>query len=210
MSGKIQDLKGKRFDKLLVVAFVEIGKTGNARWDCVCDCGRHTIVYGSSLKKNIPHSCPHCKNVSFWEKKETHRESKTRLYNIYYNMRKRCENENAVNYENYGGRGITVCDLWRNSYEAFSDWAHRNGYTDKLTLDRIDSNGNYSPDNCRWVTYKEQGLNTRANNRITFNGETLTVTEWADKLGIKRATLCTRLKTYGWPVERALTEPTLR
>lgn len=210
MAGKVQNLKGNKYDRLLVLDFIGIGNDGKARWDCVCDCGRHITMSGSILKKDRSHSCPHCKNVSFWSRKETHRESKTRLYSIYYNMRKRCENDNAVNYDNYGGRGITVCELWRSSYEAFSNWAHENGYTDELTLDRIDSNGNYCPENCRWVTYKEQGLNTRANNRITFNGETMTLTEWADKIGIKRSTLCTRLKTYGWPVERALTEPVSR
>jgi hypothetical protein len=121
-------------------------------------------------------------------------------------MRKRCEKENAVNYHRYGGDGISVCAEWK-TYESFSAWAHTNGYSEELTLDRIDGTKGYSPDNCRWATYREQALNTKSNHRITYNGEELTLSEWADRLGIPRSTLCSRLKQYGWSVERALTTP---
>jgi hypothetical protein len=120
-------------------------------------------------------------------------------------MRKRCEKENAVNYYRYGGDGISVCAEWK-TYEAFSAWAHANGYSEELTLDRIDGTKGYSPDNCRWATYEEQAHNTRSNRRISYNGEELTMSEWAKRFGLNTTTLFARLKR-GWSVEKALTTP---
>lgn len=204
MSGKIKDLKNQRFDKLVVLCFDGMDKSGNARWLCRCDCGETVSISAPSLKAKRPHSCPRCKSISNWEKRSTHRESKTRLYNIYYGMKHRCEKAYSVNFHNYGGRGITICDEWKN-YEAFAEWAHSNGYSDTLTLDRIDNDKGYSPSNCRWVTYREQSNNTRSNHWISFNGETRTLSEWARLLGINKSTLCERLNRRGWSVERALT-----
>ena len=206
MSGKVKDLTHQRFDKLVVISLAGKDKSGNAKWLCKCDCEGTVTLSAPSLKANRPHSCYHCRNIKRWASCDTHRESKTRLYSIYHNMRTRCEKENAINFHRYGGDGISVCDEWK-TYEVFSAWAHSNGYSEELTLDRIDGTKGYSPDNCRWVTYGEQALNTKSNHRITYNGEELTLSEWADRLGIPRSTLCTRLKQYGWSVERALTTP---
>jgi hypothetical protein len=114
-------------------------------------------------------------------------------------------NPNNHNYAYYGGRGISVCADWE-SYEAFRDWAVVNGYQADLELDRIDNDGNYEPSNCRWVPRKKQANNMRKNRVITYNGETHSLSEWAEITGIKRATLSNRINTYGWSVERALTE----
>lgn len=123
-------------------------------------------------------------------------------------MRQRCTNENCINYKNYGGKGICVCDEW-NDFENFYNWAISNGYEEHLTIDRISSNGDYTPHNCRWVTQKEQ-QNNRTNNRlIEFCGEIHTLGEWSSITGIRYETIWRRLK-YGWSVEQALTTKCFR
>lgn len=122
-------------------------------------------------------------------------------------MIKRCHKPNFERYSDYGGRGIEVCLEWRNSFENFRDWAMENGYKENLTIDRIDTNGNYEPSNCRWSTYKVQGNNTRRNHFIEFNGECHTMAEWAEIKGMKLQTLSNRINQYGWTIEKALTEP---
>lgn len=118
-------------------------------------------------------------------------------------MRERCFNENNPEYGRYGGRGIDVCTEWA-VYEAFRDWALANGYAENLSIDRIDNDGNYCPENCRWATAKQQANNTRKTHLITFNGETHSVSEWARILNIKQSTLRMRINNYGWSVEDAL------
>lgn len=117
----------------------------------------------------------------------------------------RCESQGVQEYKDYGGRGILVCDEWHD-YNTFKSWALNNGYTNTLTLDRIDVDGNYTPGNCRWTTYKVQANNTRTNRMLTYNGETHTMSEWADLTGMPYQRLNTRIY-LGWSVERALTEP---
>lgn len=131
---------------------------------------------------------------------------KARLYSIYNNMRQRCINKNRWDYPYYGGRGITICPEWADSFPAFMAWALENGYGPTLTLDRVKSDGPYSPTNCRWATRKEQANNRRTTKLITMDGRTLSITQWAEELGIEPCTLWRRLQK-GWPVERALTEP---
>lgn len=132
---------------------------------------------------------------------------KTRIYSIYKGMKDRCRYKTNDNYERYGGRGIRVCEEWLADYMNFYNWAINNGYKEGLTLDRIDPNKNYEPDNCRWATYKEQANNTRRNNYITYNNKTHTLTEWSEILGIKRSTLSNRIVTKKWDIEKALTTP---
>ena len=136
---------------------------------------------------------------------KSHGESKTRLYRAWQNMKARCYRKSTREYNNYGGRGITVCDEWIHSYENFKGWSIQNGYSDNLTLDRIDVNKGYSPDNCRWITNKEQQNNKRDNVIYTFNGETLTLAQWSEKLGICYKTLQKRIRNWG--VEKALATP---
>lgn len=127
-----------------------------------------------------------------------------RLHTIWHDMKYRCNNPNCHAYKNYGGRGITVCKEWEDSYDAFVDWALSNGYNDSLTIDRIDNNKEYSPDNCKWSTYKEQGNNTRSCHRISYNGETHTIAEWGTIMGISPTTIRTRL-CCGWNEIDAIT-----
>ena len=132
-----------------------------------------------------------------------HNMCNTRLYRIWKNMKDRCCNKNNVKYQNYGGRGICYCDEWA-EFEAFGNWALKNGYTDILTLDRIDANGNYEPSNCRWITIQQQQYNKSTNHLITYDGQTQTLTEWADERRIKRNTLDARINRSKWSIGRAL------
>lgn len=129
-----------------------------------------------------------------------------RLYGIWVNMKSRCYNPNVKAYPRYGGRGITICDEWKDNYKAFDTWARANGYREDLTIDRIDVDGNYEPSNCRWLTREEQNQNRRDNVYLELNGESHCITEWARITGIGQSVLSNRLKR-GWSVEKALTYP---
>lgn len=132
-----------------------------------------------------------------------------RLKGIYYGMKERCYSPNCHKYEIYGKRGIRICNEWLSSPGTFEEWALNNGYSDKLTIDRIDVNGNYEPNNCRWITAKEQMSNMRRNRFITYNGETHTLTEWAEKIGISEPRLWHRLEN-NYPLELLFTNKDLR
>lgn len=128
----------------------------------------------------------------------------TRIYNIWRSMRQRCFNSNCISFKNYGGKGVTVCKEWDESFKSFFEWAESSGYADGLTIDRIDVNGDYEPSNCRWITQKEQQNNRTNNRKIEFQGETHTLGEWASITGIRLSTIWARLDS-GWSVEKALT-----
>jgi len=178
------------------------GRPSIKMWDCVCRCGVERQVRDSELRRLGSTSCG-CFNR---EISSTHHATKTRLYEIWHGLKQRCNNPKSKDAHNYGARGIKVCDEWNENFEAFRDWANNNGYLDSLTLDRIDVNGPYSPDNCKWSTIKEQSRNTRVNHLLRFNGEDKTIAEWAEITGIKYYTLANRIYN-GWSVERALTQP---
>ena len=139
----------------------------------------------------------------------THGMSGTRIYECWTDMKRRCYNTKNKRYQNYGGRGIEVCDEWRNDFRAFHDWAMRHGYTDDLTLDRIDVNDNYHPSNCRWLSRAEQMRNTTKNHYITAFGETKTMTEWSEIYGVHRDVIKDRLNKLHWGAEEAISLPTL-
>lgn len=134
---------------------------------------------------------------------KTHQKYGTRAYWAWANMKSRCFNPNNIRFHRYGERGITVCDRWM-SFESF--YADMGDCPPGMTLDRIDNDGNYEPGNCRWATVREQSQKTSRIRFLTFNGETLSLAEWARRLGIRANTLTMRLNTYGWPLEKALTK----
>lgn len=199
MARKI-DLTGKRFGRLTVVEEAP-SKNGRAMWRCVCDCGNEKVVGRQNLMDGMTKSCG-CLRIKF---PTLHGMAKSRICVEWRSMKQRCYTQKAENYYLYGGRGITVCDEWKD-FEKFYAWAMDNGYTDELTLDRIDNNGPYAPWNCRWVTYKEQANNTRRNFRICYNGETKTLQEWSDIIGIKRQTIKHRIDS-GWDIEDVFNVP---
>lgn len=134
---------------------------------------------------------------------KTHGMSNTRLYNIYDNMKSRCYRKSNTEYKRYGARGITVCEEWLDDFMNFYNWAINNGYDDNLSIDRIDTNGNYEPSNCRWATPREQANNTRMTKFITFNGVKHSISEWADITGIKPCTIAYRLRK-NYPTDKIL------
>lgn len=139
----------------------------------------------------------------------THGDSGTRLYNIWSTMWQRVSNPNTINYQLYGGKGVKVCVQWKD-YVNFKEWAINNGYCDELTLDRIDSNGNYEPKNCRWVSWYVQGNNRSNNHIITYKGRTQTLSQWAREIGMSPKTLSRRIVDKKWGIERALSTPIMK
>lgn len=201
----LKDLTGQRFGRLTVIMRAEnIGK--KTAWLCQCDCGNTKIVSGSNLHGKQVMSCgclgEEVRAVNC-ESRQTHGQSYTRLYTIWIGMKQRCFYKKHKHFKRYGGRGITVCDEWKDSFESFYKWAMENGYSDELTIDRIDVNGNYCPENCRWATYKEQNNNTSSSHFLTYNGETKTVAEWSEIVGIPKSTIFNRIKR-GLPTEKVL------
>lgn len=159
------NLIGERFGRLTVIGRAPNNKKGNTMWNCLCDCGKTTTVVAYSLKKGRTQSCGcyHSECVAKTNKntKTTHGEKKTRLYRIWHGMKQRCFNPNDKDYEKYGGRGITICDEWKEDFCKFRDWALDNGYSHELSIDRIENDGNYEPNNCRWATQSQQNSNRR-------------------------------------------------
>ena len=195
---QVHDLTGQQFGKLTVICRVGSNKRGRAMWKCVCECGRTSIVVGTNLISGKTHSCGCLSRKHGKARKE-------RLYNIWVGMRQRCRDKNSKDYKRYGGRGIAVCPSWED-YRTFRDWAMSSGYEDTLTIDRIDSNGNYEPNNCRWASYKEQNNNLRSNVMVIYEEEEMTMKQLAEKVGMSYTLLKQRL-SRGWTVEKAVNTP---
>ena len=199
----VMDLTGQRFGMLTVLERAG-HKRNRVAWRCRCDCGKETIVCALDLRSGDVKSCGCMKGSWIAKSKLKHGMAGTRLYRVWAGMKDRCLNKNEKEYHNYGERGIKVCDEWM-EFEPFQKWALANGYSDKLTIDRIDVNGDYTPKNCRWATYKEQANNKRNNRFVEFNGRRQTIAQWAEEIGINWATLFERLSRHS--VEEALTVP---
>ena len=205
--GKLIDLTGKTFGRWKVIERGPNNKTNHVMWLCECQCEKKTkkFIAGGDLRLGKTKSCG-CYNSEIASERKTHGLSNTRLYHIWHDMKRRTLNLNCSTYDEYGGRGIKVCKEWMR-LENFIDWAIKNGYQDNLTIDRIDVNGDYCSENCRWATNIEQANNKRTNNFLEFNGKKLTVAQWSKLLGIKYETLRYRIFILGWNVEKALTTP---
>jgi hypothetical protein len=163
---KLIDRTGNKYHHLTVMSRAG-SNGGKATWNCVCVCGTHTVVSGSDLTTGNTRSCGCLRVKVSTESLTTHGGRKTRLYRIWCAMKGRCLNPNSSDYVYYGGRGITVNEDWINSFAVFRDWALAAGYTDNLTIERVEVNGNYCPENCAWVTQQVQTRNRRKTSRKT-------------------------------------------
>lgn len=204
--GNIIDITGQRFGMLRVIGRGEekIIPSGAKRilWKCECDCGNTRVVEGGALRSGRVFHCGRKFHPTV-----KHGLHNDRLYGIWKTMKTRCFNPNCEKYRNYGGRGITVCDEWKEDFQAFYDWAIANGYSDELTIERNNVNGDYTPENCCWIKLEEQARNKTTNIRLEYNGETHILAEWSKITGISESELSYRVKS-GWSVEKTLTTKT--
>lgn len=201
--GKLIDLTGQRFGRLTVIERAHNTKDGRPKWNCLCDCGNLTVVRGKELRSGGTSSCGCLRVEKTVERSTIHGKRHTRLYRIWQGMVARCENPNADRFGRYGGRGIVVCDEWRKNFQMFYDWAMNNGYRDDLSIDRIDNNKGYYPNNCRWSTDKEQRRNKSTTHYVEYDGEKRSLMEWCEIYQVKYHKVKERLR-LGWTIEEAL------
>lgn len=194
-----KDITGQKFGRLTVIKISHKNKQRKYKWLCKCECGNFLKVWGGNLKNGHTKSCGCLQQENRGQANITHGMRKTLEYNVWATMKDRCFNKNAPNYKIYGKRGITICKRWEKFENFFTDMGKR---PKGMSIDRINNNGNYEPENCQWATQKEQCRNTRKNRMLTFQGKTLCMAEWAERLGINYKCLWKRLNT-GWSVERA-------
>lgn len=183
--GKLIDMVGVKFNGCEVIRRAK-NKEGvsSAVWECRCFCGKTFDAKGTAIRNGKRSSCGCGRSVSLSKRNYKHGGTKTRLFTTWINMRNRCYNEKNDAYERYGGRGIEVCEEWRNDFLSFREWAEENGYNDTLTIDRIDNDSGYYPENCRWVGYDVQNQNKRNAVRVPFRGELMSRKEVSEITGL--------------------------
>ena len=211
--GTFVDITNQKYGRLTVIKRAEdrVSPAGKHRvmWTCQCECGRIKDISADNLKGGKTLSCGCLQKQRVQETIGKHGDTDSRLYNVWSAIKRRCYKDYEPKFSRYGGRGIKMCDEWRDDYTAFMEWSLANGYRydmqrGECTLDRINNDGDYSPDNCRWVSLKKQANNRATNRYITFNGETHTIAEWADIVHIPYERLYQRITKYGYEFERAI------
>lgn len=196
----VNDLTGKRFGRLEVIGFHDTGSR-KTYYVCQCDCGNVKVIRADALVGGMTKSCGCLKKEQDkinLTANHSHKMSGTRLYEIWQGMKSRCYKKHDARYGRYGGRGVIVCEEWKNDFKAFYDWAISNGYSDKLTIDRIDNNGNYEPKNCRWATMKEQCNNRNSNINITIGNTTKNLMQWCETFNVDYKTVYARYQRNGF------------
>ena len=200
---KLIDLTGKKYNHLTVVRRVENSENGVARWECLCDCGNTTIVRGKNLKNGSVKSCGCLRKIC---KNKTHGMTRTRLYREWRGIRTRCNAKGDMG-KYYHHRGITVCKEWDESFEKFMEWSLLNGYRDDLTIERIDNNKGYCPENCKWIPKSEQSENRRSCVWVTHNGKTKNLMQWCEEYNVPYKLVHNRMYKLNWSFERAISTP---
>ena len=199
------DYTGQIFGRLTALFFER--RNGYRGWVCRCACGTETWARAGSLKSGNTKSCGCLQKENQATNRITHRMSYSKIYRVWASMLRRCDNSKVNSYPRYGGRGIRVCPEWLDFSAFLRDMGEPPPGT---SLDRLDNDGPYSPDNCRWATLEEQGSNKRNNHKLTAFGKTLTLAEWSRETGLNYCTLKSRISDSGWPPERALSTPSQR
>ena len=204
-SKPMDDITGLRFGKLTALKPVGVNNDRRIVWRCKCDCGNICVVSVKQMRSGRVESCGCKAREVLMERNGSHGHSADRLYHIWHDMKRRCYQPQRSCYSRYGGRGIKVCDEWRNDFMAFRNWAITRGYREDLSIDRIDSNGNYEPMNCKWSDDYEQSNNRSLNIKFTYNNETHTLAEWCRLYGVKYKYAYGRFRKHkDWSLERLL------
>lgn len=202
------DLTGRKFGRLKVIEFSH-SKNRRSYWLCLCSCGNKKAIRSDQLTGGRTKSCG-CLNIDKLKlgRNHSHGYSKTKLYAVYYAMRARCYSKTNKDFNRYGGRGIKICEEWlgKEGFLTFRSWALQNGYKEGLSIDRIDVDGDYEPNNCRWVDFKTQSRNKSNNRKIKINGIEKCLIEWCESFGISRSTVKDRMRN-GWTELDAITTP---
>lgn len=205
---RAKDLRGQRFGRWLVIEKAAPFKRKDGKKEtqylCKCDCGTIKVRKTKDILHGNSKSCGCYNSENMRNRRKTHGMTESRIYHIWDGMKERCK-INTENHKHWAGKGIKICDEWlgEKGFENFFKWSMDNGYSDNLTIDRIDGDGDYEPNNCRWVTYEVQNNNSSKNVKIECFGETKTIAQWAKEFGINYKTLYSRIKK-GWTMERAL------
>lgn len=197
----LKNLVDKKFGRITVLKYMGCNKNKNSLWLCRCDCSKEKVIIGNNLVRGFTKSCGCLQREVCSKNKKSHGRSNTRLFHIWQSMIDRCVNSKNKRYKNYGGRGITICNEWKDDFQKFYEWAITNGYKEEIlpnginkwTIDRIDNNGNYEPNNCRWATNMQQCNNTSINVIIKHGNETHTLSEWCRIYNIQTQTAGDRI-----------------
>lgn len=195
-------LIGKKFGLLTVLEKTCLREHRHIIYKCQCDCGNIAYVSSNKLKRANTKSCGCLKHAG---NNTIHGKTKTRLYSIWSSMKQRCYNKTCKDYKYYGERGIKVCQEWLNDFQMFYNWATENNYRDDLTIDRVDNNKGYSPDNCHWADMQTQNSNQHKNIFLTYNGKCNTISWWSKLLDIPRSTISWR-KSHGYSDAECLSQ----
>lgn len=197
----MQNILNKKWNHLTAIKYIGSDNNYKQIWEFECDCGNKKKIILSDVKNNKTKSC----GCSQFIRKKKHGLTGHKLYFIWNSIKYRCYNKKSKYYYNYGGRGITMYEEWKNDFKTFYDWSIKNGWKTGLEIDRRDNDLGYSPDNCRFVTNKINSNNKRNNRLIKFNSKIQTLAQWSEELNIKSDTLLYRLKH--WTIKQALTTP---
>ena len=202
--GKVIDLTGQKFGRLTVVSKAENDKHGKALWICVCECGRTSTSIGSDLRRGHTISCGCFGRERRLGSLTTHGLHSSSEYGIWTGLIRRCTSPSHKQYRDYGGRGITVCDRWLTFDNFYFDMGPRPSKA--YSIDRVDNDGPYSPENCRWATDVTQSNNRRNNRILAINGQTKTMAQWGKLRGLGSSVICKRIER-GWPIDESILQP---
>lgn len=206
------DLTGKKFGRLTAlcvdhIKYKEPRRLGSVvYWKCKCDCGKYSVVTTGALRGGKIKSCGCLQREMASTSNKTHGKSKSDIFKVWVKIKERCINKNCKDFKYYGGRGITICDEWKNDFMSFYNWAMNNGYKKGLSFERIDNNNGYSPSNCKMATKKEQANNTRRNVFIDYDGEKKTIPLWCDEFGCNQHLIRDRI-FYNYNIQEAILIP---